>query len=179
MNSSPSSGTVEQLCPRCGLCCDSTLFADVELRAGDDAARLRELGLPLELKSEAKRRGCLAFLQPCAGFDGRLCRFYADRPKRCRWFECGLFKRVESGTMTPSAAGKKIAEAKRRAEQVRALLRLMGQGNEHQPLAKRYAAAMSAPVDLSDDAAAERQGELMLAVNDLMNRLQQDFLQTK
>ena len=31
---------IEQLCPNCGLCCDSTLFADVELRAGDDARRL-------------------------------------------------------------------------------------------------------------------------------------------
>ena len=38
---------VEQLCPNCGLCCDSTLFADVELRAVDDAARLKTLGLKL------------------------------------------------------------------------------------------------------------------------------------
>jgi hypothetical protein len=35
---------------------------------------------------------------------------------------------------------------------------------------------MSAPVDFSDEAGAERHGELMLAVNDLMNRLERDFL---
>ncbi|HEY5043188.1 MAG TPA: hypothetical protein VIK53_14435 [Verrucomicrobiae bacterium] len=40
----------------------------------------------------------------------------------------------------------------------------------------RYAAAMSAPVDLSDANNAERRGELMLAVNDLMRLLQRDFL---
>ena len=54
------------LCPNCGLCCDSTLFADVELRAGDDAKRLKQLGLTLVKKGRTK----LAFAQPCACFDG-------------------------------------------------------------------------------------------------------------
>ncbi len=31
------------LCPDCGLCCNGVLFADVELRAGDDAGRLKQL----------------------------------------------------------------------------------------------------------------------------------------
>ena len=45
---------IEQLCPNCGLCCDSTLFADVELRTGDDAKRLKRLGLTLEKKGQGK-----------------------------------------------------------------------------------------------------------------------------
>jgi len=163
---------VNQLCPNCGLCCDSTLFADVELRAGDDANRLRRLGLTLARKGKSQ----LAFAQPCAGFDGRLCRFYADRPKRCRQFECGLLKRVATGGLTPAVALKKISEARRLAEQVRDLLRALGQRDELMALTHRYAEAMRAPVVLADETNAARHGELMLAVNDLMTRLQRDFL---
>jgi Fe-S-cluster containining protein len=163
---------VSQLCPNCGLCCDSTLFADVELRAGDSAKRLAKLGLTLAKKGQGK----LAFAQPCACFDGKLCRIYGGRPKRCRTFECGLLKKVGAGEMTAGAALKKISEAKRRVEKVPELLRSLGQRDEEMALTHRYAAAMSAPVDLSDENVAERHGELMLAVNDLMQLLHRDFL---
>jgi Fe-S-cluster containining protein len=163
---------VDQLCPNCGLCCDSTLFADVELRSGDNAARLTELGLTLRQKSKTK----LAFAQPCACFDGKFCKIYADRPKRCRLFECGLLKRVQSGAMTVPLALKKISEARVRTEKVRGLLRDSGQRDELLALTHRYAAAMAAPVDLSKENEADQRGKLMLAVGDLMQRLEQDFL---
>ena len=163
---------IDQLCPNCGLCCDSTLFADVELRAGDDVAQLKKLGLTLAKKGKHK----LAFAQPCACFDGQLCKIYADRPKRCQLFECGLLKRVGAGDMTVSAALKKIAEARRRAETIRELLRLLNQHDEQLALTHRYAEAMSAPVDLADEQNAERHGELMLAVNHLMTLLEREFL---
>lgn len=163
---------IEQLCPNCGLCCDSTLFADVELRAGDDAKRLAKLGLTLERKGQGK----LAFAQPCTCFDGKLCGIYADRPKRCRLFECGLLKKVEANEMTAKAALKKIFEAKKHADKVRELLRSLGQRDEAMPLTNRYREAMSAPIDLSNETTAECHGELMLAVNDLMQLLQRDFL---
>jgi Fe-S-cluster containining protein len=163
---------IEQLCPNCGLCCDSTLFADVELRAGDDARRLKQLGLTLEKKGQGK----LSFAQPCACFDGKLCGVYADRPKRCRTFECGLLKRVDAGELAAAAALKKISTAKIQTEKVHGLLRSLGQRDERMALTHRYAEAMSAPIDLADEASAEQHGELMLAVNDLMTRLEQDFL---
>jgi Fe-S-cluster containining protein len=163
---------IEQLCPNCGLCCDSTLFADVELRAGDDAARLKKLGLTLEKKGKNKT----AFTQPCACFDGKLCTIYRDRPKRCGLFECGLLKRVEAEEMTVAAALKKISEARKRAEQVRGLLRALGQHDERMALTHRYAQVMSAPMDLSVEDDAEKRGELMMAVSDLMQLLQRDFL---
>jgi Fe-S-cluster containining protein len=162
---------VEQLCPNCGLCCDSTLFADVELRAGEDAKRLRQLGLTLVQKTKSK----LAFAQPCACFDGKLCGIYDNRPRQCRKFECGLLKRVDAGEMTSGAALKKISEAKILAGKVRRLLRSLGQNDERLALTKRYSQAMSAPVDLSADD-SELRGDLMLAVNDLMQALQRDFL---
>src|ERR1700759_4660691 len=100
--------TVDQLCLNCGLCCDGTLFADAELRAGDDAKRLTKLGLALKKKGRTK----IAFAQPCACFNGRLCTIYPDRPKRCRLFECGLLKAVNAGEMKVGMALKKIAKAK-------------------------------------------------------------------
>jgi Fe-S-cluster containining protein len=165
--------SIDQLCPNCGLCCDSTLFADVELRAGDDAKRLQKLGLTLFQKSKTKT----AFAQPCVCFDGKLCQIYKNRPKRCALFECGLLKKVQGDEMTAGAALKKIAAAKKRAGEVRELLRSLGQRDEQMALTHRYAEAMSAPVDFADETKAEAHGELMLAVNDLMNRLQKDFLQ--
>jgi Fe-S-cluster containining protein len=163
---------VEQLCPNCGLCCDSTLFADVELRKGDDAKRLKKAGLLLQKKGKNK----IAFAQPCACFDGKLCKIYEDRPKRCRLFECGLLKRVEAGKMTADDALTKIRDAKVLAGKVRELLRTSGQGDEKLALTKSYVRIMSEPIDLSDETAADRRGEIMLAVNDLMHVLHRDFL---
>jgi Fe-S-cluster containining protein len=164
---------ISQLCPNCGLCCNGVLFADVELRAGDDAKQLTELGLKLEKKGRAK----LAFAQPCACFDGKFCGIYAARPRRCRTFECGLLKRVQAGEIKADAALKTISKTKRQSEKVRGLLRQLGQKDEHLAMTKRYAQAMSAPFDLADhENDSERRGELMLAVGELMGQLQWDFL---
>jgi len=164
---------IEQLCPNCGLCCDSTLFADVELRKGDDPEKLTRLGLEILQKTKSK----LAFSQPCACFDGKLCKIYGDRPTRCRLFECGLLKKVEHEEITAGSALKKIREAKAKAEKVRKLLRESGQRDEMMPLTHRYGEAMSAPMDLANETNADRHGRLMLAVNDLMQLLERDFLQ--
>jgi Fe-S-cluster containining protein len=164
-------GFVDQLCPKCGLCCNGVLFADVELQKGDDAGRLIEAGMSLKKKGMKR-----VFVQPCHCFDGTLCRIYDDRPQRCRAFECGLLKRVQAGEMEVKPALKKIAETQRLAEKVRKLLRSLGQQDEQLALTKRYAQVMSRPIDLSQEEGAEMRGELMLAVNDLMQTLQRDFL---
>ena len=172
MNKNLSNDFVSQLCPKCGLCCNGVLFADVELRKGDDIQRLAEFGLSLEKKGRKQ-----AFAQPCACFDGKLCRIYNERPTRCRTFECGLLKRVQAGEMGADAALKTIAEVQRLAEKVRGQLRRLGQSDEQLALNRRYAQVMREPIDLSGpEDAAELRGELMLAVNDLMQMLRQDFL---
>ena len=164
--------TVDRLCPACGLCCNGVLFADVELQPGDDAGRLIDLGMSLKKKGMKR-----AFVQPCHCFDGTLCRIYADRPKRCATFECGLLKRVQSGAMSAPAALKCIADAKKLVDKVRRLLRRLGNKDEQLALTKRYSRVMSQPIDLSaDEDSGEARGELMLAVNDLMQLLQRDFL---
>jgi len=173
MSQTNTETSIDQLCPNCGLCCDSTLFADVELRATDDEKQLKKLGITLFKKGKTKR----AFAQPCPCFDGRLCKIYADRPKRCGLFECGLLKRVAAHEMTAAAALKKITTAKKQAERIRTLLRTLGQQDESMALTHRYGEAMSSPIDLSEDNVAEAHGQLMLAVNELMQGLQRDFLQ--
>ena len=60
---------------------------------------------------------------------------------------------------------------------MRDLLRQLGQNDERLAMTKRYAQAMSAPIDLADhESDTERRGELMLAVDELMRLLQRDFL---
>jgi Fe-S-cluster containining protein len=173
MSAAKMTDAVSQLCPNCGLCCNGALFADVELRAGDDPKRLAQHGLTLAKKG----RGKLAFSQPCACFDGKLCGIYAGRPERCRTFECGLLKRVQDSELDMDAALKAIMQTRRQVEIVRNLLRQLGQNDEHLAMTKSYAQAMSAPIDLSDlESDTERRGELMLAVDGLMRLLQRDFL---
>jgi Fe-S-cluster containining protein len=163
---------VEQLCPNCGLCCNGVLFADVELQRGDDAGRLIELGMSLKKKG-AKR----AFVQPCRCFDGKLCQIYANRPNRCRTFECGLLKRVQGGELKAEAALKQITATKKLVKRILRLLCRLGDKDESLALTKRYSRMMRAPIDLSagpED--AKLRGKLLLAVNDLMHVLQRDFL---
>ena len=163
---------VERLCPTCALCCNGVLFADVRLRPGDDAPRLTKLGVPLQ------RRGALVrFSQPCSCLDHDRCRIYADRPERCRTFECRILQRAQRGEITESAALKCIRQARRKADAVRAILRELGDTDEHLPLTRRYERMMRQPMDLSaDERLTHLRGQLMIAVADLMTALQQQFL---
>lgn len=155
------------------MCCNGVLFGDVELQARDDASRLAALGMELFLKARKQY-----FNQPCACFDGKWCRIYADRPNRCRTFECRLLQRVRAGKTTSAAALKAIAEARGCADRVRELVRQLGQNDERMPLNRRYSAIMAQPLDLAsdDDETAERRSELMLAVHRLTRILERDFL---
>lgn len=164
---------VDKLCPNCGLCCDSTLFADVKLRPKDDAKRLSQLGLLTR-----KAGGTFVFFQPCSCFDGKYCKIYCSRPAQCRAFECGLLKKVDGGEMDVDTALDTISKAKKLATRVRGYLRAFGQSPEGKPMAHCYFEAMSGPIDLSAGRdAARRHGRLMQAFGDLMRLLEKDFLQ--
>ena len=170
----------EQLCLACGLCCNGVLFKDVELQPGDDAARLKSLGLPIRepRRVERKSRGSLPskletrnskFPQPCAALcDGNRCRIYAERPARCREFECALFKSVAAGQTELAAALKTIRATLQRADQVRRLLRALGDTNEQLALSLRFKRTRRRlEAGGFDDASADAFGELTLAVHAL------------
>ena len=163
---------IAQLCLNCGLCCNGVLFADVELQPGDDAGRLQAAGLKLRRKG---RRQC--FHQPCACFDGKLCRIYAARPAHCRAFACGVLGRVESGELALEPALLTIRRARRLAERVRRLFDRLGERSHTLPFTRRFAKIMAAPLDLSaGDEALEHRSELMLAMGELMTLAEREFL---
>ncbi|MFO1497246.1 MAG: YkgJ family cysteine cluster protein [Verrucomicrobiota bacterium] len=163
---------VADLCPACGLCCNGALFADVELSRKDAPDALQSSGLTLQ-----RKRGKLAFIQPCACFDGQLCQIYAQRPTRCRTFVCGTLHRVQDGTLTAAAALKLIRQTRAQVQVVLDLLRALGDTAEELPLSRRYSRLMAEPIDLGgDEDRVETRARLMLEVARLMKRLQQDFL---
>ena len=66
----------DTLCTRCGLCCDGTLFGDVELRGPREATRLAILGLDVDTDDADAELLAL----PCRGLRGTRCGVYAYRP---------------------------------------------------------------------------------------------------
>lgn len=130
----PTSGLIDQLCLKCRLCCDGSLFSAVELQKGDDVAGLRELGLVLK-----KKGGGLRFTQPCSALcgDGR-CGIYKDRPTYCRQFECLVLKETKVGKRSTKEALSLIRLARRRTARVHRLLRLLGEHSEFLSVSERF-----------------------------------------
>ena len=127
----------EDLCLACGLCCDGTLFDNVQLGPRDDAKHLRALGLPVAVTRG--RAAVTFFRQPCAALCAdRTCQVYADRPGQCRAFECGVFTAAQSGAISAADALREVRKARRAAEKIRRLLRRLGDIDEHRPLAERF-----------------------------------------
>lgn len=75
------------ICLSCGLCCDGTLIGFVEL----ENEELPAVKMVMDIEDE---NGNGFFLQPCNKYcDG--CTIYANRPKQCGKFKCGLLNSVE------------------------------------------------------------------------------------
>lgn len=157
----------EQLCRACGLCCDGTLFDLVKLEASDDAARLKSLGLPV--KVSRGRQPVARFPQPCAALCAdRTCRLYRDRPWQCRVFECGLLKDAKAGRITFAEAQRIVKLARRRADQVRRLLRELGDTDDHRALGERFHRTSERLEAANADAATNaKYADLSLAVHRL------------
>jgi Fe-S-cluster containining protein len=83
-----------RLCLECGLCCDGTLFADVELKGRAEAVAVESLGLEVE-----EEDGRELLIQPCRALDGTMCSIYRHRPECCRTFECGLLMGLQRGKL--------------------------------------------------------------------------------
>jgi Fe-S-cluster containining protein len=128
------------LCTKCGLCCDGTLFADVELVGQAEVARLEIMGM--EVEDERANIGLLS--QPCAALRGTRCGIYAHRPKCCRVFECHLLQNAQVGAVTVERAMEQIADARDQIRQVRALLGRLGNRDESLPIRERCAETLAA-----------------------------------
>ncbi len=157
----------EKLCLACGLCCDGTLFDNVRLGTGDDPKKLRGLGLPVAITRS--RPPIPHFPQPCAALCAdRTCRLYAERPGQCRTFECGVFLAAHAGRIDFAAAHRLVKRTRRQAEEIRRLLRELGNHEEHLPLSERFRRTQRRLESGAADAAA---GETFAEVSVAMHRL--------
>jgi uncharacterized protein len=164
----------DKLCTRCGLCCDGSLFADVELASADEATELEVMGLEIE-DADEDDGGLL--LQPCGALKGNRCRIYPYRPDCCRTFECRLLQEVRRGVVVVERASEKIVEALKRIESVKELADQLGTSNEPLPLKERCAEALA----LSEAAAAypemnRKRAELEATLTSLERLIRARFL---
>jgi hypothetical protein len=170
-----SDDLANRLCLSCGLCCNGVLFRDVELRAPGESRHLAAWGLPVKLPRSAAVPARLP--QPCAALcaDHR-CRIYAERPARCREFQCGVLQRLLAGQLEPAAAQQLIRRTREQAQRVRDLLRELGDTAEHLPLSVRFR-RMRRRIEAGGAAteAVELFGELTLAAHQLNVLTHQHF----
>jgi hypothetical protein len=160
----------DTLCTRCALCCDGSLFADVELAGRAEATRLEVLGLEIEDGDT----GALLSL-PCAALEGRRCGIYPHRPECCRTFECRLLQDVRRGAVSVERAGEQIAEALGRIARVRALMAQLGYRRGRLPLRERCAEALAKDANAAPDAKRKR-AELEAEMSALEKLIRKTFL---
>ncbi len=161
----------DTLCTRCGLCCDGSLFADVELAGRAEATRLEAMGLEVEDDDP----GGAQLLQPCAALQGRRCSIYEHRPECCQTFECRLLQDVRRGAVDVDRAKEHIAEALQRIGRVKALLAQLGQNDERLPLGERCAEALTADPD-ADPEVNRKRAELEAAMSAVEGLIRKTFL---
>jgi Fe-S-cluster containining protein len=96
-----------ELCLRCGLCCNGTLFTHVPLEP-DEAQRVRDRGVPVDLSAE----GSSSIRQCCSALRGTRCSIYEDRPGACRRYRCLLLCAVEEDEVSLKEALRVVDEAR-------------------------------------------------------------------
>jgi hypothetical protein len=83
------------LCENCGLCCDGTFFAHVEVTPQELA--------PISTRVTLSDDWSL-LLQPCSALEGCRCSVYANRPRICRAYRCTVLVDLEAGRVTEREA---------------------------------------------------------------------------
>jgi len=161
----------DRLCTHCALCCDGSLFADVELAGAKEATRVEAMGLEVDDSDGS----ATLLVQPCRALQGKRCGVYAHRPKCCRAFECGLLQEVRRGAVGVEQAEAHIADALGRIARVRKLLAPLEQRAGSLPLKERVAEALAQEVDESPKHARQR-AELESAMSSVETLVHTVFL---
>jgi uncharacterized protein len=128
----PIDSAASRLCTACGLCCNGVLFHIVKLQSADSLRALAAAGLKIHRKKREPY-----FNQPCPQLNGCACRIYAERPQRCRLFECEQLRQVAAQALTEEAARRHIDQARAQVARIEALLAAAGDGQSECPLAER------------------------------------------
>lgn len=163
----------DTLCTQCGLCCDGSLFADVELAGADEASALEVMGL--EIEEEDDVRGLL--LQPCRALKGTRCSIYPHRPDCCRTFECRLLQNAKRGTVSNVEAKQKIITALQQIKHVKLLIGQLGPDQPQLPLKERCAEALAFSEAVANPKLNRKRVELETAMTTLERFIQETFLE--
>lgn len=163
----------DTLCTRCGLCCDGSLFADVELTGATEAAGLEIMGL--EIEEDDKSGGLL--IQPCGALQGKRCGIYLHRPECCRTFECRLLQDVRCGAVGVDEAVELIAKAVKQITRVRELAVELGQRDRRLPLKELCDEALARVGETGANPAVDRKrAELEAATTAVEAMIREKFL---
>jgi len=161
----------DTLCTRCGLCCDGSLFADVELAGRAEATRMEAMGLEIEDDDT----GGAQLLQPCVALQGRRCAIYEHRPECCQTFECRLLQDVRRGVVGVERAKEHIAEALKRIGRVKGLLAHRGQHVGRLPLGESCAEELAKDTHANPEVNRKR-AELEAAMSAVEALIRKTFL---
>jgi len=89
----------QNICIKCGLCCDGTLFSYAYLKDSET------LTSPYLFRTFILQEGRKAFKLPCCYLKDKKCSIYNNRPYSiCAEFKCKLLNAVENGETTYSDA---------------------------------------------------------------------------
>lgn len=149
-----------ELCAACGLCCNGVLFQRVQILPTDCPSDYLSIGLKLK-----KKKKKLYIQQPCPAHKGTQCSIYAQRPQRCRLFECRQIRKLSSGEITEKEARDRIKEALRRVEEIRQFLRDAGETCARRPLSKCCDKVLLDPDECPDAAGVPMSKGKLLKMN--------------
>ena len=159
------------LCVGCGMCCDGTMYATVDLEASDQLPAIEASGLKLTTKD-----GFTFFRLPCTAFGEGCCTIYENRPSVCRWYRCLLLRRLEADEVAETDARALLDRTIALRDRVRSGLMAYLGATDPEPLQSLYR-RMLAKLDAQPDPAAARreQGELLFTVVALRVILAREF----
>lgn len=146
------------------MCCNGVLFADVRPEPGDSS--------PLFQGNRSR------VTQPCPAFNAGncACAIYANRPARCRKFECRQLLGVRAGTTTADKALRQIQTARELADKAGKLLAELNFNNARLPLSRRFQRCQrAAERGEMPESQFDRLADLQLAVHQLTGLLAREF----
>ncbi len=165
-----TSKVTDTLCTECGLCCDGSLFDDVELSGVAEATKLELMGLAIDTDDQP------SLLQPCTALQGTRCSIYTHRPTCCRTFECRLLQEAQLEHIALDEAKEIIVNTRQHVATMKELCRQLGEQQDILPLKERCIEVLSLPCDCDDDHANQLRSQLALAMDTMGILLHDHFL---
>lgn len=106
--SEPEAGATD-ICVRCGLCCDGSLFKFTPLDENKDEGLVRTLEANrVVIVPDASDPGKSGMVQPCQCSSPTGCKIYLKRPSICRAYRCKTLQQLELGEIDEAEAQARV-----------------------------------------------------------------------